>query len=205
MFSSDEEKETPEGDSSCAATVGTNPTPGTEKDFDFNGLTTDEDGHKVKTKYLFAIFMRVMCVFVCGLRYKFQVYFLLFLFLYSFVIFCCQNFKVFYFVIFGVSVEQHFQHKYFIKMFGFFGGVMYRCNFFLAPFPSCVCVCVSISICTSYSSKFIIHNLVYCLSLSFTSSSFLCLYSLHYFVRNVCHHIIHIYTSVCVFRTDIMM
>lgn len=55
MFSSDEEKETPEGDSSCAATVGTNPTPGTEKDFDFNGLTTDEDGHKVK-KYLFVIF-----------------------------------------------------------------------------------------------------------------------------------------------------
>ncbi|XP_037027621.1 uncharacterized protein LOC119068226 isoform X4 [Bradysia coprophila] len=49
MFSSDEEKETPEGDSSCAATVGTNPTPGTEKDFDFNGLTTDEDGHKILT------------------------------------------------------------------------------------------------------------------------------------------------------------
>lgn len=47
MFAADEEKDTSEGDSSCAATIGTNPTPGTEKDLDFNGLVTDEDGHKV--------------------------------------------------------------------------------------------------------------------------------------------------------------
>lgn len=60
MFSSDEEKETPEGDSSCAATVGTNPTPGTEKDFDFNGLTTDEDGHKVKISFSFCFFSTVV-------------------------------------------------------------------------------------------------------------------------------------------------
>lgn len=45
MFGGDEEKDTP--DSSCAATIGTNPTPGTEKDLDFNGLVQEEDGYKV--------------------------------------------------------------------------------------------------------------------------------------------------------------
>lgn len=49
MFSPDDEKtqETPAADSSCSATIGTNPTPGTEKDMDFNSTTTDADGHKV--------------------------------------------------------------------------------------------------------------------------------------------------------------
>lgn len=55
MFSSDEEKETPDDDSTCStatATVGTNPTLGTDKDFDLNGLVADGDGHKVN-KYLY--------------------------------------------------------------------------------------------------------------------------------------------------------
>lgn len=51
MFGGDDEKDTP--DSSCAATIGTNPTPGTEKDLDFNGLVMDEDGYKVMQHNLY--------------------------------------------------------------------------------------------------------------------------------------------------------
>lgn len=47
-FSAEDENETPEADSSCGATIGTNPTPGTDRDLDFNGFTTDNDGNKVK-------------------------------------------------------------------------------------------------------------------------------------------------------------
>lgn len=48
MLSSDEEIDTPDADSSCTTTTGsTNPTPGTVKDLDFNGHTTNEEGHKV--------------------------------------------------------------------------------------------------------------------------------------------------------------
>lgn len=48
MLSSDEEIDTPDADSSCTTTTAsTNPTPGTVKDLDFNGHTTNEEGHKV--------------------------------------------------------------------------------------------------------------------------------------------------------------
>lgn len=96
MFSSDEEKETPEGDSSCAATVGTNPTPGTEKDFDFNGLTTDEDGHKVRKKqFFFQVFSftsPLWCDEVLGDVETVSSFLLSFFLFVSF--FCRQNFKV---------------------------------------------------------------------------------------------------------------
>lgn len=57
MFASDDEKDVTAGmtDSSCTTTTTTttsdvgaaNPTRGNEDDFDFNGLTTDGNGHKV--------------------------------------------------------------------------------------------------------------------------------------------------------------
>lgn len=54
MFSPDEEKETtPGADSSCTVTVGTDPTPGTVKDLDFNGFTVDGEGHKVNYFHFF--------------------------------------------------------------------------------------------------------------------------------------------------------
>lgn len=56
MFGADDEKETSEGDSSCAATIGTNPTPGTEKDLDFNGVVTEENGNKVCIFFFFGFF-----------------------------------------------------------------------------------------------------------------------------------------------------
>jgi len=53
----DEEKKTPGADSnSCGATIGTNPTPGTDRDMDFNGFTTDAEGHKV----IFMIFLSII-------------------------------------------------------------------------------------------------------------------------------------------------
>lgn len=50
MFGTGDEKEMSEGDSSCAATIDTNPTPGRiEGDLDFNEVVTEENGNKVCT------------------------------------------------------------------------------------------------------------------------------------------------------------
>lgn len=45
-----------EPDSSCCTTIATNPTPGTEKDFD--AIATDDEGHQVNRFFLFFISLR---------------------------------------------------------------------------------------------------------------------------------------------------
>lgn len=73
MFASDDEKDGTAAaaatDSSCTTTTSdsnataTNPTRGTEEDFDFNGLTTDGNGHKVN-----------IYIYKQNVRYTFSVY-----------------------------------------------------------------------------------------------------------------------------------
>lgn len=68
MLSSDEEIDTPDGESSCTTTTGsTNPTPGTVKDLDFNGHTINDEGQKVNKciMYIFVYILFYLFLFFC--------------------------------------------------------------------------------------------------------------------------------------------